>query len=62
MQIMIYEYHKKNIKYLSVKEELQAGWSNIWPRIQHLCKTMKAKCHTESKPYIDFRCEVHFDV
>ena len=25
-------------------------------------KRVKSKCHTESKPYIDHRCEVHFDV
>ena len=29
---------QKTIKYLSVIEELRASWSNIWPRIQHLCK------------------------
>jgi hypothetical protein len=27
-----------------------------------LCKMKKAKCHTESKPYIDFGCVVHFGV
>jgi hypothetical protein len=33
----------KIFKYQSFIEDLWAGWSNIWPRIKHLCKNSKAQ-------------------
>jgi len=38
-----FEILQNNLEHLSVQEELQVVWSNIWPRIQHLCKKYRAQ-------------------
>ena len=38
-----FEIPQNNFKYRSVQEKLQVVWSNIWPRIQHLCKKYRAQ-------------------
>ena len=62
MQSVKYGYHKKKYQISVCHRTTASRLSNIWQRIQHFFKTIKPKCHTESKTYIDFRCEVYFDV
>ena len=56
------KYHKKIVKYLSVIEELQLVGQTFGLEFNICAPTIKPNCHTDSKPYIDCRCEVHFDV
>ena len=55
-------YHRKKIKHLSVTEELQQVAQTFGQEFNICAQTIKPNCHTDSKSYIDCRCEVHFDV
>ena len=56
-----FEILQNNLKHLSVQEELQVVGQTFGQAFSICAKRMsiEPKCHSECKPYIDFRCEVN---
>ena len=56
-----FEIPQKNFKCLSKKNCKQVV-QTFGQKFNIFAKRIKPQDHAESKPFMDFRCEVHFDV
>jgi hypothetical protein len=53
---------KKEIVCCLSRNNCESVCQNFGQKFNICTKRNKPKCHTESKPYIDFGCELHFNV